>query len=204
NQVAIVTKNQLVTRDLDILGELARHDAAAVFISITTLDTELRRVMEPRTSPPASRLAAIEILSKAGIPAGVLAAPVIPGLTDHEMPSLIATAVKAGAQFAGYVLLRLPHAVAPLFEQWLTRHFPEKKEQVLNRIRAVRGGELYDARFGKRMVGEGILGEQIKGLIQVACRKAGLENHRPTLSISAFRRPPDTHLQHLDCTLARR
>ena len=198
NPVAIVTKNHLVTRDLDMLGELARHDAAAVFISITTLDTELRRVLEPRTSPPASRLAAIEILSKAGIPAGVLVAPVIPGLTDHEMPSLIAAAVKAGAQFAGYVLLRLPHAVAPLFEQWLTRHFPEKKEKVLNRIRAVRGGELYDARFGKRMVGEGIFAEQIKALFQVACRKAGLENHRPKLSISAFRRPTDTQLQLFD------
>ena len=198
NPVAIVTKNHLVTRDLDILGELARHDAAAVFISITTLDTELRRVMEPRTSPPASRLAAIEILSKAGIPAGVLVAPVIPGLTDHEMPSIIAAAVKAGAQFAGYVLLRLPHAVAPLFEQWLTSHFPEKKEKVLNRIRAVRGGELYDARFGKRMVGEGIFAEQIKALFEVACRKAGLENHRPKLSISAFRRPTDTQLQLFD------
>src|SRR5437870_9673517 len=123
NPVAIVTKNHLVTRDLDVLGELARHDAAAVFISITTLDTGLRKIMEPRTSPPASRLSAIETLSKAGIPVGVLVAPVIPGLTDHEIPAIIAAAVQAGAQFAGYVVLRLPYAVAPLFEQWLERHF---------------------------------------------------------------------------------
>src|SRR2546425_7907726 len=124
NPVAIVTKNHLVTRDLDVLGELARHDAAAVFISITTLDTELRKVMEPRTSPPASRLSAIETLANAGIPVGVLVAPVIPGLTDHETPAIIAAAVQAGAQFAGYVVLRLPHAVAPLFEPWLARQFP--------------------------------------------------------------------------------
>src|SRR5881398_2095558 len=179
NPVAIVTKNHLVTRDLDILGELARHDAAAVFISITTLDTELRRVLEPRTSPPASRLAAIEILSKAGIPAGVLVAPVIPGLTDHEMPSIIAAAVKAGAQFAGYVVLRLPYAVAPLFEQWLARHFPDRKEKVLNRIRAIRGGQLNDSRFESRMTGEGIFAEQIEAMFKVACRKAGIEGTGP-------------------------
>src|SRR6266498_155552 len=115
NPAAVVTKNHLVTRDLDVLGELARHHAAAVFISVTTLDAALRKVMEPRTAPPASRLSAIEKLSQAGVPAGVLVAPVIPGLTDHEMPSIINAAVKAGAQFAGYVVLRLPYAVAPLF-----------------------------------------------------------------------------------------
>src|SRR2546429_781398 len=114
NPAVIVTKNHLVTRDADVLRELARHNAAAVFISVTTLDADLRKVMEPRTSPPVGRLTAIETLSQAGVPAGVLVAPVIPGLTDHEMPSIIAAAVKAGAQFAGYVVLRLPHAVAPL------------------------------------------------------------------------------------------
>src|SRR5437762_10091247 len=135
--VAVVTKNQLVTRDLDVLAALSVHNAAAVFISITTLDTELRKSMEPRTSPPASRLSAIEMLSKAGVPVGLLVAPVIPGLTDHEIPSIVASAVQAGAQFAGYVMLRLPQAVASLFEGWLTSQFPQKKEKVLNHIRAV-------------------------------------------------------------------
>jgi DNA repair photolyase len=147
NPVGIVTKNHLVTRDVDVLGELARCDAAAVFMSVTTLDPELRKVMEPRTSPPASRFSAVETLSQAGVQVGVLVAPIIPGLTDHEIPSIISAAVKAGARFAGHVILRLPYAVAPLFEQWLTRHFPEKKEKVLNRIRAIRGGKLNDPRF---------------------------------------------------------
>src|SRR5438309_1236092 len=164
NPAVIVTKNHLVTRDADVLRELARHNAAAVFISVTTLDADLRKVMEPRTSPPAGRLSAIESLSKAGIPVGVLVAPVIPGLTDHETPSIIAAAARAGARFAGYVVLRLPHGVGPLFEAWLERQFPEKREKVLNRIRAVRGGALYDARFGKRMTGEGIFAEQIEAL----------------------------------------
>ncbi len=189
NPTAIVTKNHLVTRDVDVLKELARHNAAAVFVSVTTLDAELRKVMEPRTSPPAGRLSAIETLSKAGVPAGVLAAPVIPGLTDHEMPSIIAAAVKAGAQFAGYVVLRLPYAVAPLFEQWLARNFPDRKEKVLNRIRAIRGGQLNDSRFDARMTGEGIFAEQIEATFRVVCRKAGIEGMRPNLSIASFKRP---------------
>src|SRR3989442_1368528 len=127
NPVGIVTKNHLVTRDVDVLAELARHKAAAVFVSVTTLDPDLRKVMEPRTSPPASRLSAIETLTKAGIPVGVMVAPVIPGLTDHEIPAIIAAAAKAGAQFAGRVIVRLPYAVAPLFESWLARHFPDRK-----------------------------------------------------------------------------
>ena len=143
NPVAIVTKNNLVARDIDVLATLARHQAAAVFVSVTTLDTSLRKVMEPRTSPPASRLATIGELARAGIPTGVLAAPVIPGLTDHELPAIISAAVNAGAQFAGYVTLRLPYAVAPLFEQWLARHFPDRKEKVLYRIRALLRGGFY-------------------------------------------------------------
>jgi DNA repair photolyase len=195
NPTAIVTKNHLVTRDLDVLKELARHNAAAVFVSVTTLDAELRKVMEPRTSPPAGRLSAIETLSKAGVPAGVLVAPVIPGLTDHEMPSIIAAAVKAGAQFAGYVVLRLPYAVAPLFEQWLARHFPDRKEKVLDRIRAIRGGQLNDSRFESRMTGEGIFAEQIESFFTVTCRKAGIEGTRPNLSIASFQRPAGRQLE---------
>lgn len=198
NPVGIVTKNQLVTRDLDLLGDLARHKAAVVFISLTTLDAELRKVMEPRTAPPAARLATIKALSQAGIPVGVLIAPVIPGLTDHEIPSLIQAAVEAGARFAGHVTLRLPHAVAPLFEQWLENHFPEKKEKVLNRLRALRGGKLYDAQFGKRMRGEGIFAEQMDQMFDVACRKAGIADNEPELSTAAFRRSAASQLSLFD------
>jgi DNA repair photolyase len=194
NPTGIVTKNHLVTRDLDVLGELARHRAVAVFISLPTMDTELRKVMEPRTSPPASRLAAIEALSRAGIPVGVLVAPVIPGLTDHEMPGIIAAAAKAGARFAGKTVLRLPYAVAPLFEDWLGRHFPERKEKVLNRIRALRVGKLNNAEFGSRMKGEGIFAGQISQMFHVACRKAGIPENGPELSAAAFRRPEGAQL----------
>jgi len=189
NPVCVVTKNALVTRDLDLLGELARYRAAAVFVSVTTLDAELRRVLEPRTSPPQARLATIRALRSAGVPVGVLVAPVIPGLTDHEIPALIGAAAAAGAQFAGYIVLRLPHAVASLFEEWLNRHFPEKKARVLNRLRAMRGGRLYDATFGERMTGRGIYAGQIETLFNVACRRAGLADAAPVLSVGAFRRP---------------
>jgi DNA repair photolyase len=165
-----------------------------VLISVTTLDTDLRKVMEPRTSPPAARLAAIRALSEAGIPVGVLHAPIIPGLTDHEIPSLVAAAVEAGAKYAGHVVLRLPYSVAPLFEQWLTQHFPEKKEKVLNRIRAMRNGKLNQAEFGVRMRGTGIFAEQIDALFDVAVRKAGIEGKSPNLSAAAFRRPAGTQL----------
>ena len=194
NPVGIVTKNQLVTRDIDVLSTLTRHGAVVVFVSITTLDTELRKIMEPRTSPPATRLATVSALAEAGIPTGVLVAPVIPGLTDHEMPKIIAAAVKAGAKFAGHVVLRLPFAVAPLFEQWLGRHFPARKEKVLNRIRAIRGGKLNDPQFGSRMRGEGIFAEQIESLFTVACRKAGIEGNRVELSTASFRRPEKDQL----------
>jgi len=155
NPVIIITKNFLVTRDIDVLAELAKHNAVSVFVSLTTLDAELRRVMEPRTSPPNARLEGIRRLSEAGIPVGVLLAPIIPGLTDQEIPSLIEASAKAGALSAGHVMLRLPHAVAPLFEQWLTNHFPDKKEKVLGRIRGMRHGKLYESGFGQRMRGDG-------------------------------------------------
>ena len=189
NPVIIITKNHLVTRDLDLLGELARHEAAAVYLSVTTLDARLARTMEPRTSHPTRRLAAIEALSRAGVPTGVLVAPVIPGLTDHEMPAIISRAAEGGAQYAGYVLLRLPHAVAPIFEAWLAEHRPARKDKVLNRIRAIRGGRLNDPRFGSQMKGEGIFAEQIADLFALACRKAGIGGRGPNISTAAFRRP---------------
>src|SRR5207247_803024 len=143
------------------LGELARDRAAAVFVSLTTLNRSLTPKLEPRTSLPDHRLAAIEAVSHARIPVGVLVAPVIPALNDHELPALLAAAANAGAKSAGYVVLRLPYSVAPLFEDWLTRHFAERKEKVLNRIRALRGGKLNDPKFGSRMEGQGIFAEQI-------------------------------------------
>jgi DNA repair photolyase len=189
NPVAIITKNQLVTRDTDLLGDLAAHQAAAVNISVTSLDPKLQRVLEPRTSTPRARLEAIARLRAAGIPVGVMAAPVIPGLTDHELPAILKAAAEAGAQFAGYIVVRLPYAVAPLFERWLEEHFPDRKEKVLGRIRHLRGGErLNDPRFESRMRGEGIFAEQISALFEVGCRRAGL-GQRPGLSTTAFRRP---------------
>ena len=189
NPVAVVTKNHLVTRDIDLLSELARHDAAVVAISLTTLDDDLRRVMEPRTSRPARRLAAVEALARAGVSVGVMIAPVIPGLNDHELPNLISAAAEAGAGFAAYTPVRLPHTVRHLFEDWLARRFPERKEKVLNRIRSMRGGRLNDPRFVSRMRGEGIFADQISQLFEISCRKAGLEGKRfPRLSTAAFRR----------------
>jgi DNA repair photolyase len=188
NPVGLVTKNALVTRDLDVLSELARFNATVVMISLTSLDSDLRAVLEPRTSPPAARLAAIRRLAAAGVPVGVMVAPVIPGLNDHEIPRIIAAAAEAGAQFAGKVVLRLPLAVAPLFEDWLGRHFPDRKEKVLNQVRALRGGRLNDSQFGSRMRGEGPLAEQIAQLFRVACRRAGMADEGPELSTASFRR----------------
>jgi DNA repair photolyase len=194
NPVCIVTKNFLVTRDIDVLSELNRHHAVAVFVSVTTLDSTLTPKLEPRTSLPNHRLAAVEALSKAGIPVGVLVAPVIPAMNDYEIPSILATAAKAGAKYAGYVALRLPHAVAPLFEDWLARHFPDRKMKVLDRIRAMRNGKLNDPNFGSRMEGEGIFAEQIAKMFDVACRKAGLNQERINLSTASFRVPSGPQL----------
>ena len=178
NPVGIVTKNALVTRDLDLLQELANYDAVNVFISVTSLDSELRRILEPRTSPPAARLRAIRELSGVGIPTGVLVAPIIPAINDHEITKIIAAAAEAGATSAGYVILRLPHAVAPMFEEWLDQHFPDRKDKVLNQVRSMRGGELYESQFGRRMTGSGIHAEKITQMFEIAVRRAKL-NGRP-------------------------
>jgi DNA repair photolyase len=192
NPAAVITKNHLVSRDVDLLGELARHDAAAVFLSITSLDAGLANIMEPRASQPAGRLATLEELSRAGIRAGVLIAPVIPGLNDHEIPAILSAAVRAGARYAGYVILRLPYAVADVFTSWLERHLPDRKERVLGRIRDLRGGRLNESRFGRRMRGEGELAQQIKALFALGCRQAGITGRGPELSTTAFRRPGGT------------
>ena len=187
NPLAIITKNRLVTRDADLLGELAHYNASAVNVSVTSLDPNLQRVLEPRTSSPSARLEAIATLRAAGIPVGVMVAPIIPGLTDHEVPRIVEACARAGAQFAGYTIVRLPWAIAPLFEHWLDEHFPEKKEKVLQRIRDIRGGtKLNDARWGTRTKGEGIFAEQIRSMFEVSCRRFGIGD-RPELSTAAFR-----------------
>jgi len=187
NPVAIITKNRLVTRDIDILQDLATCDAVAVNISVTSLDPNLQRVLEPRTSSPQARLEAITQLRRAGIPTGVMVAPIIPGLTDHEVPKILDACAKAGAQFAGYTIIRLPWAVAPLFEHWLEEHFPDRKEKVLGRIRELRGNRLNNSQWHTRMTGEGIFAEQIGSLFRVGCRHAGI-GERPTLSTASFRK----------------
>jgi len=191
NPVAIITKNRLVTRDIDLLSELASHDACAVFVSVTTLDVGLNRTLEPRSSLPRQRLEAIRALSAAGIPTGVMVAPIIPGLTDHEIPAILQAAAEAGAVHAGKVVLRLPHAVAPLFEEWLTHHYPARKNKVLEQVRSLRGGTLNDPRFGSRMRGEGPFADQISALFKAGCKRAGLATGEAALSTQAFRRIHD-------------
>lgn len=189
NPVGIVTKNALVTRDIDILKELSAHNAAMVMLSVTTLDVPLNRVLEPRTSLPRQRLEAVARLAEAGIPVGVMVAPVIPGLNDEEIPAILREASAAGARHASFTMLRLPHAVAPLFEAWLEAHYPDRKERILNRVRSVRDGRLNDGQFGSRMRGEGFHADQIASLFRVSCRKFGFNEQDLDLSTAAFRRP---------------
>lgn len=189
NPVAIVTKSFLVTRDADLLAELARWNAASVGISVTTLDADLQRRMEPRAAPPHRRLAAIETLAGVGVPVGVMVAPIVPGLTDHEVPRILAAAAQAGARFAGRVVLRLPHGVKEIFDAWLAEHFPGRRSRVLSRVRALRGGRLYDARFGARQSGEGPWADEMAALFDLARRRAGLAASGPALSTASFRRP---------------
>jgi DNA repair photolyase len=188
NPVAIITKSHLVTRDIDHLSELARFHAAKVFVSVTTLDPVLASRMEPRASTPELRLGAIEAMARAGIPVGVMVAPVIPAITEHEMPKILEAAKNAGAESAGFVMLRLPWAVAPLFERWLEEHFADRKEKVLNRLKDIRGGKLYRSEWGMRMRGDGIYAKQVETLFDVTCRRLGLNEKTMHSSTDAFRR----------------
>ncbi len=187
--VSIVTKNALVTRDLDVLGQMAELNIVSVALSITSLDRKLARVMEPRTSTPEARLRAIRDLRDAGVPAQVMVAPIIPGLNDSEVPAILRKAADAGALSAGYILLRLPLTVRPVFLDWLARTQPEKAERVESRIRATRGGQLSDSRFGTRMRGEGELAEQIRQTFKVFAKKYGLDRKLPPLDASQFCAP---------------
>lgn len=188
--VIIITKNHLVTRDIDLLAELSKHHAASAYLSITTLDAKLARKMEPRTSSPERRLEAVAALAAAGVPTGVLVAPVVPGITDHELPRIIEAAANAGAKSAGYVILRLPYGLKELFEGWLDAHEPEKKEKVLSRLRSLSGGKLYNPEWSKRQRGSGAFAEQVAQMFRVACARHHLNEERITLSTDAFRRPP--------------
>ncbi len=187
--VSIITKNHLVTRDVDILSRMAGHGTAMVTLSITTLRPELRRVMEPRTSIPARRLAAVRALADAGVPVGVNVAPLIPGLNDHELPEILAAARAAGASHARMMLLRLPFGVRELFAEWLDQHAPERRDKVLGRLRETHGGRLYDPRFGRRGRGTGPFAEHLWSLFRVSCRKLGLKRRSHDLATEGFRRP---------------
>jgi DNA repair photolyase len=189
NPVGMVTKNYLITRDLDLLQELAKYDCVSVCLSVTTLDEDLRRVMEPRTSPAKKRLEAVSKLARAGIHVGVLTAPLIPGLTDHEIPALVQAAKDAGAKFVGYNIVHLPFGVKDIFASWVKQHYPERAEKILNRIKNMRAGKLNDPRFGFRMSGEGIFAEQIKQLYRAALKKAGFEKSNFKVSTKHFRVP---------------
>jgi DNA repair photolyase len=195
--VTITTKGSMVLRDLDILREMARLRLVRVMISLTTLDNGLKRTLEPRAAAPAARLRAVRVLAEAKIPVGVICAPVIPVINDHELEAMIQAAAEAGAGSAHYVLLRLPLEVAPLFEEWLRVHYPQRANHVLSVIRQSRGGELYDARFGERMKGEGVFAQMIAQRFAHAVRRAGLETRTDGgLDCQAFS-PPGQQLSLL-------
>jgi len=194
--VAIVTKSALVTRDMDILSRMASKGLAKVALSITSLDRKLSRAMEPRAATPALRLKAMRELSAEGIPVSVMVAPVIPALNDHEVERILDSAHAAGAEEAGFILLRLPREVSPLFRDWLLTHYPDRYRHVMNLLRAMRGGKDYDPEFGKRLKGDGPYAWQIGRRFEIACKKLGLNETRRQLNRQLFIAPV-THSNQL-------
>jgi DNA repair photolyase len=190
NPLSIVTKNPLILRDLDILKELAVRNLVHVMVSVTSLDPDILRVMEPRAAPPASRLDAVRVLAANGIPTGVNAAPIIPGLTDEEIPAILREGAAHGATSAGYILLRLPGSVEPLFLEWLSREFPDRKAKILNRIRETRTGRLSDSAFSTRQRGTGQIAEAVAALFSLTRTRYGLDTPWSDLSTEHFRRDP--------------
>ncbi|HVZ41563.1 MAG TPA: PA0069 family radical SAM protein [Candidatus Kapabacteria bacterium] len=189
NPVGIVTKNALVARDIDLLAELARFQCAAVFVSVTTLDRDLARRMEPRTSTPERRLEAVRRLSDAGIPVGVMTAPIIPGLTEDEIPALLEAAAEAGARHAAFTIVRLPLAVKPIFLDWLEREEPARAAKVRNALIEMRGERMNRSEFGARMRGKGPRANVIRDLFNLTARRLGLNSERLPISTANFRRP---------------
>ena len=187
--VGVVTKSTLVARDIDILAPMAARSLAQVCISVTTLDRGLARLLEPRAPTPARRIETIRLLSEAGIPTGVMAAPMIPGLTDHEMEEILDTAFEAGARSASYVLLRLPLEIADLFEEWLKTHRPDRASRVLSLMRQAHGGKIYASTFGKRMRGEGPYAAMLAKRFEAACKRLGFSDRRFELDTTKFKRP---------------
>ena len=198
NPVAIVTKNDLLKRDIDILQNMATWNGAIVLVSITTNQEELRRTLEPRTSSIRKRLELIRTLSDNKIPVGFLMAPVIPGLTDNQIPDIIRLAALHGAQFGGYIMLRLPYSVKETFSDWLEIHHPLKKEKILNQIRSIRGGSLNVSEYKERFRGKGVLAENINQLFKVICKKHSIAAQSPDLNCSSFVRPGGSQLELFD------
>jgi DNA repair photolyase len=189
--LTIVTKSALIERDLDLLAPLARKHLVRAFISVTTLDRSLARRLEPRAAAPARRLEAVQRLAAAGVPVGVMVAPVIPALNDHDIENILEQARAAGADGAGYVLLRLPHEVKDLFREWLARHEPLRAEHVMSLVQGARGGRDNDPRFGTRMRGTGAVADLIENRFAVACRRLGFNDEEHELDCTRFR-PPAT------------
>ena len=186
--VTLITKSTLIRRDLDILSEMSKQRLVDVWVSVTTLDRTLSRRMEPRTSIPDERLKTIEALAAAGIPTGVIAAPVIPFLNDHEMERILKAAHDLGAMYAGYVLLRLPHELKTLFKEWLEEHYPERAQRILNRLKDCHNGKLYESSFNSRMKGRGWYADMLANRFKIAHRRIGFSS-RFELDCSQFRPP---------------
>jgi DNA repair photolyase len=198
--VSIVTKSALVERDIDLLAPMAAKHLARVYVSITTLDRDLARTLEPRAAAPHRRLAAVKALSDAGIPVGVMTAPIIPQLTDKDLEAILGAASANGARYAGWTLVRLPHEVKDLFRDWLAQHYPLRAEHVMSVIQQMRGGRDNDPQFGSRMRGEGIFADLIARRFDIACRRLGLNRERTFMDTSRFK-PPRTEAQRAQLTL---
>ncbi len=195
NPVGIVTKNFLITRDVEVLAELARLNLVSVFFSVTSLNQDLTRKMEPRTSAPMKKLEAIESLSQKGIPVGVLVAPVIPGLTEEEIPSILKETSSRGAKWASIQMLRLPFAVEDLFVDWIRREYPDRETRIVSRLKQVREGKMSSYEFGERMRGTGETAKAIHQLFKASCRKYHLNEEELELSTDRFRRPAGSQIE---------